>query len=35
MAKETETSEVENFEILKEKVYGIKKVVIYKKVGQN
>jgi 16S rRNA (guanine(966)-N(2))-methyltransferase RsmD len=35
MAKETETSEVENFEILKEKVYGIKKVVIYKKGGQN
>ena len=33
MAKETETCEVEGYTILKEKIYGIKKVVIYKKSG--
>ncbi len=31
MAKETQTSEVEGYTILKEKIYGIKKVVIYQK----
>ena len=35
MAKTTITSEVEGFEIIKEKEYGIKKVVIYKKVDSN
>lgn len=33
MAKETLTCEVEGYTILKEKIYGIKKVVIYKKSG--
>lgn len=35
MAKETITSEVNNYDIIKEKVYGIKKVVIYKKRESN